>query len=213
LQDKKCILATREEKTIEDQEDEEEDQLREQSSEESSDEEDSAASSPAATQKPTNPKKTRTPKHRVLRRRNTDRSRYAWYGPQTPPFALWVCGADDLVDGRRLLRRFDRNREPHVDLVHSKIIEGYEHLDPLWSMDSIEKVGKEVRTVIWRTAPEAARNLCRTPKGCEDISDFYTRGGSRNRARTGVDASAGEWSEKGKQSVEEGHGEGEVQSA
>ncbi|KAI9872963.1 MAG: hypothetical protein M1823_008036, partial [Watsoniomyces obsoletus] len=81
-------------------------------------------------------------KHRV-QRRNSSNAKFAWYGPDTPPFALWVCGSDDLVDGRRLLRRFERGREPFVDVVHSKIIEGYEHLDVIWAMDAIEKVGKE----------------------------------------------------------------------
>jgi hypothetical protein len=78
-----------------------------------------------------------------------------------------VCGADDLVDGRRLLRRFDRGREPEVRIVHKKIIEGYEHLDVLWAMDMIDKVGKEVREVIWRTASHEDRARCRTPIGCE----------------------------------------------
>ena len=99
--------------------------------------------------------------------------RYAWYGPGTPPFALWVCGADDLVDGRRLLRRFENGREPHVDVVHAKVIEDYEHLDVIWAMNAIEKVGKEVREVIWKTACEDARKVCRTPKGCEGIEAFH----------------------------------------
>ncbi|KAF2498942.1 alpha/beta-hydrolase [Lophium mytilinum] len=202
----KCILATKEQKITEDREDEEEDQVEEQSSDDSSDDEDRRPTRPAFKKESTTEE--RITKDRVLRRRNTDRSRYAWYGPQTPPIALWVCGADDLVDGRRLLRRFDRNREPHVDLVHSKIIEGYEHLDPLWSMDSIEKVGKEVRQVLWRTAPELARNVCRTPKGCEEITDFYKKGGKTESAKTGLDTTAGEWSEKGKQQVSGGGGEG-----
>ncbi|KAI7248499.1 hypothetical protein KC335_g18309, partial [Hortaea werneckii] len=80
---------------------------------------------------------------------------------------LWVCGADDLVDGKRLLRRFDRGREPHVRIVHKKIIEGYEHLDVIWAMDAIEKVGKEVREVIWRTVHPESQMVCRTPVGCE----------------------------------------------
>ncbi|OCL08043.1 alpha/beta-hydrolase [Glonium stellatum] len=178
----KCILATREEKKIEDHEDEPADQ---HSTEQ--------ASPPRLYQD--GGKKTTRP------RRNTDRSSYAWYGPQTPPFALWVCGADDLVDGRRLLRRFERHREPFVDVVHAKIIEGYEHLDVIWAMDSIEKVGKEVREVIWRTASENARKSCRTPKGCEDIEEFHKRDEWRESANTSVDASAGEWSEKGREQV------------
>ncbi|RHZ47495.1 putative ab-hydrolase associated lipase [Aspergillus thermomutatus] len=90
----------------------------------------------------------------------------AWYGPQTPPFALWVAGSDALVDGRRLLQRFRGGREPHVQVVHSKVIEEYEHLDVLWAMDAVEQVGKEVRDVIYMTMPEEARKSCRVPKGC-----------------------------------------------
>ncbi|KAH1374406.1 hypothetical protein KXX50_002001 [Aspergillus fumigatus] len=89
----------------------------------------------------------------------------AWYGPQTPPFALWVAGSDALVDGRRLLQRLHSGREPHVQVVHSKVIEEYEHLDVLWAMDAVEQVGQEVRDVIYRTMPEAARKCCRVPKG------------------------------------------------
>ncbi|ORY08194.1 Alpha/Beta hydrolase protein [Clohesyomyces aquaticus] len=184
----KCILATREEKNIEDMEDELEDQefnREDEGSSESSTEDERAPpplEGPDAT--------TRAPV-RKLRRRNTNRTRYAWYGPQTPPFALWVCGADDLVDGRRLLRRFERGREPYVDIVHSKVIEGYEHLDVIWAMDAIEKVGKEVREVIWRTAPEEARKICRVPRGCDEVRGYYQRTGVRETARSL--ASSGCW--------------------
>jgi hypothetical protein len=34
--------------------------------------------------------------------------------------------------------------KPHVSLVHSKVIEEYEHLDVLWAMDAIDQVGREV---------------------------------------------------------------------
>lgn len=88
-----------------------------------------------------------------------------WFGPQVPPFAMWVAGSDGLVDGRRLLRRFQSGREPHVNLVHSKVIEEYEHLDVLWAMDAIEQVGKEVRQVLWDTMPEDVRGVCRVPRG------------------------------------------------
>lgn len=181
----KCILATREEKAIEDREDEEYDQkgIQGQVQPLDADKEDEQG--------------------------RKDVGRYAWYGPQTPPFALWVCGSDDLVDGRRLLRRFERGREPHVDVVHSKVIEGYEHLDVIWAMDSIEKVGKEVREVIWKTASEDARKVCRTPKGCEDVRDYYKKGTGRESAirEATIDASVGEWSERGHSQVGGGPGE------
>jgi pimeloyl-ACP methyl ester carboxylesterase len=94
-----------------------------------------------------------------------DRGKTAWYDEHVPPFALWVGGSDELVDGRRLLRRFERGREPHVRVVHSKVIEEYEHLDVIWAMDSINKVGKEVRQVLWDTMPPEARATCRRISG------------------------------------------------
>jgi pimeloyl-ACP methyl ester carboxylesterase len=95
------------------------------------------------------------------------RGRRAWYDAQAPPMALWVAGSDILVDGRRLLRRFERGREPHVRIVHAKIIPEYEHLDVLWAMDAIEKVGREVKEVIWRTAEQ--NEGCVVPRACEDL--------------------------------------------
>ena len=93
------------------------------------------------------------------------KGRSAWYDEQVPPMALWVAGSDELVDGRRLLRRFERGREPHVKVVHSKVIEEYEHLDVLWAIDAVEKVGKEVRQVLFDTMPDDARKVCRSIEG------------------------------------------------
>lgn len=161
----KCILATREEWMMEDEEDEEEDTVIQKyyeghatDSERAIDDQDRQA---------VGGKVEKLPSHDP-----SERGQFAWYNEQFPPIALWVCGNDDLVDGRRLLRRFDRGREPHVKVVHKKIIEGYEHLDVIWAMDAIEKVGREVKEVIWRTAPEASRAICRTPVGCEEIVEF-----------------------------------------
>ncbi|KAH0558725.1 hypothetical protein GP486_004629 [Trichoglossum hirsutum] len=92
----------------------------------------------------------------------------AWYNEQFPPLALWIAGSDGLVDGRRLLRRLEQGREPHVRLVHANVIEEYEHLDVLWAIDSVEKVATEVREVIWKTLPEDIRNKCRVPKGLSE---------------------------------------------
>jgi hypothetical protein len=80
---------------------------------------------------------------------------------------MWVCGNDDLVDGRKLLRRFEKGREPHVNLVHSKVIPEYEHLDVIWAMDAVDQVFKEVREVLWKTCN--ARDICRVPEGCEAV--------------------------------------------
>lgn len=93
----------------------------------------------------------------------------AWYNAQSPPFALWVCGRDNLVDGDKILRRFERGREPHARLVHRKVIPEYEHLDVIWAMDAEDEVFREVREVLWRTASAEDRARCRVPKGCEDV--------------------------------------------
>lgn len=114
----------------------------------------------------------------------------AWYDERVPPFALWVCGRDDLVDGRRLLKRLlpkpifaalDQGqgsrsttsgtmrsvREPHVRVVHAKVIPEYEHLDVIWAMDAMDEVFSEVREVLWKTC--TVRDLCRVPRGCESV--------------------------------------------
>ncbi|QSZ33955.1 hypothetical protein DSL72_005535 [Monilinia vaccinii-corymbosi] len=93
----------------------------------------------------------------------------AWYNEQVPPFALWVAGSDDLVDGRRLLRRFERGREPCVKVVHQKVIQEYEHLDVIWAMDVLEQVGQEIKEVIWKTCSGPDRNKCWVPTGCEEV--------------------------------------------
>ncbi|KAL1622615.1 hypothetical protein SLS56_008662 [Neofusicoccum ribis] len=200
----KCILQTRREKEMEEKEDRKEEQdqrMRDYYSQDprrgehaterarsadstTSCSDDSAAGADAPARGP-----------------HGDRGRYAWYDAHAPPMAFWVAGSDDLVDGRRLLRRFERGREPFVDVVHSKVIDGYEHLDVIWAMDMVDKVGKEVREVIWRTAPDAARKACRVPTGCERVEAFQKRGGRvelgagavhDHRADVGVDASTGE---------------------
>ncbi|KAM3070395.1 Glucosyltransferase-like protein [Clarireedia jacksonii] len=93
-----------------------------------------------------------------------------WYDSQSPPMAFWVAGNDYLVDGRKLLNRFRRGREPHARVVHANIIEGYEHLDVVWSCDAIEKVGTELRDVIWKTC--SWRDTARVPKGCHNLQPW-----------------------------------------
>ncbi|USW46699.1 hypothetical protein Slin15195_G000180 [Septoria linicola] len=156
----RCILATREEAQIEDQEDEEDDEVIRKYY---------VDREPHFAERKKLQRNISSYHCRQLTHQHHDSSRgkYAWYDSQFPPLALWVAGADDLVDGRRLLRRFDRGREPHVRVVHQKIIEGYEHLDVIWAMDAIEKVGKEVREVIWRTADPEVHETCCVPVGCK----------------------------------------------
>ncbi len=101
-----------------------------------------------------------------------ERGQRAWYDKQVPPFALWVAGSDELVDGKRLLRRFERGREPYVRVVHSRVIEEYEHLDVLWAIDAIDKVGKEVREVLWKTVPADVRESCVIPRDCEGVETW-----------------------------------------
>ncbi|KAK4236753.1 sterol esterase 2 [Achaetomium macrosporum] len=108
--------------------------------------------------------------HAAEMHKKKPRGSTAWYNHQAPPFALWVCGDDDLVDGDKLLRRFERGREPHVKLVYSKVIPEYEHLDVIWAMDAPEQVFKEVREVLWKTCN--ARDVCRVPKGCEEVEPW-----------------------------------------
>ena len=160
----KCILATREEGHAEDREDEMEDYYHNK------------------TQKSADEKREEKPRRYSTGKRKGEKrpkGSTAWYNHQVPPFALWVAGSDDLVDGRRLLRRFERGREPCVRVVHSKVIEEYEHLDVIWAMDCIEKVGREVKETIWRTCD--VRGEVRVPKGCEDVEEWMDGGEDGNR--------------------------------
>ena len=156
----KCILATRQQWKVEDQEDEEDDEIIRKAY---------IDREPHVTERRKLQRNVTSFHCQTLTHQHHDSSRgkFAWYNDQFPPLALWVCGADDLVDGRRLLRRFDRGREPHVRIVHKKVIEDYEHLDVIWAMDAIEKCGKEVREVIWRTIDLESAAKCRVPVGCE----------------------------------------------
>lgn len=103
---------------------------------------------------------TRPQKQPEISRKSTDPPRRkpkgstAWYNEQVPPFALWVAGNDDLVDGEKLLRRFERGREPHIKVAYCKVIPEYEHLDIIWAMDAVSQVFEEVREVLWKTVSD-----------------------------------------------------------
>lgn len=96
------------------------------------------------------------------------RGHRGWYDSQVSSFYA-LGGWLELVDGHRLVRRFERGREPHVRILHSKIIPEYEHLDVIRAVDSIEKVGKEVCEFLWKTVPEGVRDACSVPRECEKM--------------------------------------------
>ncbi|KAG5962576.1 hypothetical protein E4U58_003820 [Claviceps cyperi] len=98
-------------------------------------------------------------------RRNLVLAGSPWYNHQVPPFAIWICGKDQLVDGRRLLRRFEKGREPHVKLIYSKVVKEYEHLDVIWAVDAVEQVFQDMRDVLWTTCYDQEK--FRTPAGCD----------------------------------------------
>lgn len=77
-----------------------------------------------------------------------------WFDPDTmPPVSLYVGGKDRLVDGRKLIQRLSEV-ERRVKVVRWQIDEEYEHLDCLWSMDCVERIGRNVRDDIKATIPE-----------------------------------------------------------
>jgi pimeloyl-ACP methyl ester carboxylesterase len=189
----KCILATREEGHQEDAEDEMEDYYHPAEQQ----------SIPLTALHPPS----RFRRSEEVRRKHHERKpkgSTAWYESHVPPFALWVAGSDDLVDGRRLLRRFERGREPHVRVVHSRVIDEYEHLDVIWAMDCIEKVGREVKEVLWRTCD--VRDQVRIPKGCEGVERWRDPnfGGEGERDKGGGEEEEEGQSSSGSEEKEEG---------
>ncbi|KAL2070958.1 hypothetical protein VTL71DRAFT_13984 [Oculimacula yallundae] len=106
----------------------------------------------------------------------------------TPPMAFWVAGDDTLCDGRELLNRFERGREPGVRVLEGgmNVIDGYSHLDVVWACDVIEKVGWGVRDAIWSTVGKDDRERWRVPIGVEGVRpwvDDRFSGGGRRRVR------------------------------
>lgn len=55
---------------------------------------------------------------------------------------MWATGSDELVDGRKLLRRLEDGREPEVTVVWKKTVEEYEHLDIIWATEARGGVGE-----------------------------------------------------------------------
>jgi len=122
-----------------------------------------------------------------------ERSKFAWYNDNFPPLAIWVAGNDKLVDGPRLLRRFNRGREPHVKLVHQKVIKDYEHLDVIWAMDCIDQVGVEIRDIIWKTMPSQSMEVSKPPV---DVGAAFSVNNGVKNSRANVQESELEDDEK-----------------
>jgi pimeloyl-ACP methyl ester carboxylesterase len=186
----KCILATREEGRQEDAEDEMEEYYH-RSASRNRNHNDTQSPSPHPIS-PTHAPRARRMSEARRKHERKPKGSTAWYDSHVPPFALWVAGSDDLVDGRKLLRRFERGREPNVRVVHSKVIEEYEHLDVIWAMDSIEKVGREVKETLWKTCD--VRDKVRIPLGCEEVEpwrdtkcDVVGGDGAADKERAGND--------------------------
>ncbi|CCX10699.1 Alpha/Beta hydrolase protein [Pyronema domesticum] len=81
----------------------------------------------------------------------------AWFDERFPKLAMWVAGSDKLVDGERLINRFEEGLEPHVELVHKKVIPEYEHLDVVWAVDAKRRVFEEVVEVIGKCVEEEGK--------------------------------------------------------
>lgn len=92
-----------------------------------------------------------------------------WFDTRFPPLALFVAGKDQLVDGQRLMNRFKSGKEPDARVLHMGYYKDYEHLDVIWAADVVERVGREVRDLVWRTAGREEREKCRVPRGCEGL--------------------------------------------
>jgi hypothetical protein len=99
-----------------------------------------------------------------------------------PPVSLYIGGKDKLVDGRKLIDRF-KDVEREVVLVRAQVDDEYYHLDCLWSMDCIERVGEKVREDIWFTV--LAEDVV-TPEGCreEDKGKLVKERDTNNSAST-----------------------------
>lgn len=114
-----------------------------------------------------------------LEQRKLDgRKEKAWFDERVPPMALWVAGDDAMVDGRRLLRRFKRDRriEPCVRIVKEKVIENYQHLDVIWAVDSVAQVGEEIKDVIWSVLDPNIREETMMPTRCELVEPWVDPG-------------------------------------
>ncbi|XMA17551.1 hypothetical protein WAI453_010342 [Rhynchosporium graminicola] len=115
----------------------------------------------------------------------------------TPPMAFWVAGEDTICDGKELLNRFERGREPGVRILDGgrNIIEGYSHLDVVWACDVIEKVGWGVRDALWSTVGNEGKDRWRVPVGVDNVEawvDDRVYAGGRRRSDQSTDLEGSE---------------------
>ncbi|VVT49117.1 uncharacterized protein SAPINGB_P002112 [Magnusiomyces paraingens] len=75
-----------------------------------------------------------------------------WYDEHLPPVCIVVPGLDDLVNPHKLVDRFHnvecRLVQHDIEIVN---VPEYSHVDVLWAIDTIEKVGMPMSSFIWRT--------------------------------------------------------------
>ncbi|CAG8952152.1 hypothetical protein HYFRA_00000891 [Hymenoscyphus fraxineus] len=100
---------------------------------------------------------------------NIQASSKPWFDARMPPLALFVAGKDHLVDGQRLMNRFKSGKEPDTRVLHMGYYKDYEHLDVIWAADVVERIGRKIRNLVWKTADSQARERCRVPRGCEGL--------------------------------------------
>ena len=80
-----------------------------------------------------------------------------------PPISLYVGGRDRLVNGEKLIERFAEVED--VQVIRTQIDQDYEHLDCLWAMDCLKRIGEKVKEDIWFTT--TSENVV-VPRGCHE---------------------------------------------
>ncbi|KAI9052757.1 hypothetical protein LZ554_003030 [Drepanopeziza brunnea f. sp. 'monogermtubi'] len=93
----------------------------------------------------------------------------SWFDERSPPMAFWAPGEDTLCDGQALINRFERGREPDARVLGATVLEDMGHLDVVWAVDVIEKVGTGLRDTVWKSLGKKERDIFRMPAGCEGV--------------------------------------------
>lgn len=92
-----------------------------------------------------------------------------WYDERAPPMALWIAGDDNLVNSFKLRDRLQQ-REPNVNLVYARAIDGYEHMDVIWAVDLVDKVGYDMRRIIGESFTEAPTQAAAEEKAASSLA-------------------------------------------